>query len=424
MKTVLFVTAMMCLCPSAFALTVVEAKTKLGLDSTAPGTPATELSVQMVNDAYAKTIRALLEQVATGNPGAVAASQAAAEARIFLLRDLRGCETELNSRGDDAKDKKPPTPPVPRVRAPWLNALYPQVFPESFNPVDESQIRELMPVLVAHPYETLSSLALLEDELEPRFVGFDKNSLYYYQDILAYELRKYLREIRASQPGLLENFDHAVLAKFYELSNDTDHFGRFLHTLSSLNMPSATVQTALITSMEDPRIEIRTGAYGILKRNAESSGIPLLLEAALLANSNDRAMTVLALSKTPLSTTTYQTILKRLPQIDDAQIVREITTSLLARSDWKTPTLFALKGVRDNTRAEPLARLFAAQTLIEARVDVARSEKAMLAMLASPTPEIRFNLTSWCINRRDFCSNEVREAVESARVPQRHQAQN
>lgn len=423
MKTVLLVTTLICLSPSAFAISFSEAKTKLGFNSTAPGAPATELSVQMVNEAYAKTIRELLNRVATGNPGAVAASQAAAEARIVLLRSIRDCEDRLNAR-DESKDKKPPTPKVPRVRAPWLNSLFPEVFPASFNPVDANEIRALMPVLVANPYATLSSLALLEDELEPRFVNFDKNALYYYQDLLAYELRGYLRGLRLSNPELLRGFENGILAKIYELSTDTDHFSRFLHTLGTLNLTSDRVQTALVTSLEDPRIEVRTGAYGILKRNAESGGIALELESALLNSSNDRALIALAVSKTPMSASTYQTLLKRLPQIEDERVLQEVATALLAKPDWKTPTLFALKSVRDNAGSETLARLFAAQTLIESRVDVERSEKTMLALLANPTPEIRFNLTSWCINKRDVCSNEVRQAVEAARVPQVHQARN
>lgn len=421
MKTLLLVTALICVSPSALALTTAEAKTKLGFDSTAPGAPQTELSVQMVNDAYAAAIRGLLADVARGNPGAVAASQAAAEARIVLLQSIRDCENQLSSnRSEDPKDKN--RPPVPRMSAPWLNALFPNVFPAAFNPADVTEIRQLMPILVQNPQETLSSLALLEDELEPVFQNFDKNALYYFQDNLAFELRVYLRA--AGNSEVVNRFGNATLAKIYELAGDTDHFSRFLHTIGTINVPTTSVQTALVTLLIDPRVEIQVGALSYLRRNAQTLGVSPELQAALLKSPNERANLVLAESKTPLEVSTSQELLRRLPQIENDQTLKDMALVLLNKSDLKTPTLFALKTVRDRETSLAPARLFAAQTLIEQRVDVERSENQMLALLANPTPEIRFNMTSWCLNHSDFCSTQVREAVEASRVPQVHHARN
>lgn len=411
----------MCLAPSAIALTVTEASSQLGLKSTAPGAPATEITVQMVNDAYVQTIRGLLGEVTTGNPGAVAASHKAAEARLFLLRHLRGdCEIHLFPLSEKKETNK--KTPALGPDLPWLHSRFPELFPENFDPLNEEQLKATIPSLVAQPQKTLSLLALTNEDIDHRLPDLDPNSLSFVQHLIVYELRLYLRPLRLSNPSQVKIFENAVIAEIDELKSEPERLSPFLRTLATLNLTPGQVHIALVPLLQDPNAMTRAAAYTLLTKAAIDYGLPPNLETALIESSSDRALVVLARSKKLLLDETYKTLFARLPWIQDRELFGNVIDNLLQKQELRPAVFAELKAVRDNAQAPISHRLHASRDLIEAKVDAASSEQYILSTLPNVTPDERFLLFSWCLDQSSNCSRSMRSAIKSTRVGQSHQA--
>lgn len=411
---------------------------ELGLSTaTEPGTPLVRLTTRAVNDAYARRIRQQLSLVMDGSSVAVAASQRIAEARRLLLSEVTGatCEEDLRTTSSEAGEVIPTSLPDPKknskksgatlngdptLQIHWLKDLYPTLFTGPIELLNDTQFAELAPQMAADPANTLQSFYLLDHEVRTRFPQDPNTSLLgSFQRQAAVSLGQFLRLQRLSQPQLVHSFEYALMAKAFELSSDTERLAKLLHAIGALDLTPGKLHLMLVPMLEDPRIEVRKLTAGILMDAATHYGLPPNLEDALLRSRNADALEILVSSRKPLNASSYQLILAELDRVKDEQVLKSITRILLGNPEWREATLTSLQTVRDNPHSDALNRLYASTELIDTGADVKESEDYIIESLTKASGSELFQLNTWCFSSSS-CTNRVRQAIQSARVPQKY----